>query len=326
MASTTSSDGGTDDYAGLTASGRYVRLTGTQRATQYGYSLYEFEVLGEYTQTAVSLAASSYQLPEKDGTITVPVRLNRAETTPVSVNYATADGTAEAGKDYEAASGTLTFAPGETEKSVTLRALDDAIDEPTETFALNLSDASGATIGPRATATVAIADDDETAFSGRTLSVADFEGDLHVQTSPNADNSGLFTFGNSNPDRPAMTADPTPRPGSVGAQAMKVVSDISAWGGFSNNLAAAAGLERVRRLLVLVQRHRHRPHDAVRDQGRRRRRRARASCGSRTSPTTRRRGSSCACPSPASPAAPTTSRPAARPTATSTSRRCGASR
>ena len=236
MASTTSSDGGTDDYT-VNANGRFVRLIGTQRATQYGYSLYEFEVLGEFTQTAVSIAASSYQLPEKDGVIIVPVRLNRAATDPVTVSYATADGTAEAGKDYEAASGTLTFAPGETEQTVTLRALDDAIDEPSETFALNLSDASGATIGPRGTATLAIADDDETAFSGKTLSVADFEGDLHVQTAPNADNSGLFTFGNSNADRPTMTAAATPRPGSVGAQAMSVVSDISAWGGFSNNLA-----------------------------------------------------------------------------------------
>jgi len=42
--STTIGDGGIDDLTGLVGSGRYVRLNGTVRATQYGYSLWEFEV------------------------------------------------------------------------------------------------------------------------------------------------------------------------------------------------------------------------------------------------------------------------------------------
>jgi beta-glucosidase len=216
-----------------------VRLTGTQRATPYGYSLYELEVYGQFLDTAVSVAASTYQLPEKDGQITVPVRLNRASTDPVTVKYATADGTAEAGKDYEAAAGTLTFAPGETEKTVTLKSIDDQIDEPNETFDLNLSDATaGVGIAPRAKAAVTIMDDDETPFSGATQTVADFEGDLHVLTAPNPDNSGLFTFGSNDADRPALTGDPAVRPGSAGTQSMKVVSSIGTYGGFSNNLAA----------------------------------------------------------------------------------------
>src|SRR4051812_35961666 len=70
----TDGDGGTDDFGDLGATGRYVRLTGTARATQYGYSLYEFEVFGEFTQTAASFGDTSYQLPEKDGTLAVPVR------------------------------------------------------------------------------------------------------------------------------------------------------------------------------------------------------------------------------------------------------------
>src|SRR5262249_55401295 len=47
VASTSTGDGGTDDYPNLTASGRYVRLTGTARALPYGYSLYEFQVFGD---------------------------------------------------------------------------------------------------------------------------------------------------------------------------------------------------------------------------------------------------------------------------------------
>jgi hypothetical protein len=59
--------------------------------------------------------------------------------TPISVNYATANGTATAPADYAATSGTVTFAPGETSKPVTVPVVPDSVDEPTETFALNLS-------------------------------------------------------------------------------------------------------------------------------------------------------------------------------------------
>jgi len=44
--STTTGNGGIDDLTGLSGSGRYVRMNGTVRATQYGYSLWEFEVYG----------------------------------------------------------------------------------------------------------------------------------------------------------------------------------------------------------------------------------------------------------------------------------------
>src|SRR2546428_6768779 len=49
------------------------------------------------------------------------VRLSSASTETVSVAYATADGLAAAGSDYTAASGALTFAPGETTKSITVQ-------------------------------------------------------------------------------------------------------------------------------------------------------------------------------------------------------------
>jgi len=60
----------------------------------------------------------------------------------VTVNYATADGTAIAGEDYLAAFDTLTFAPGETTKTFTVEVLADATGEPDETFSVNLSGAS----------------------------------------------------------------------------------------------------------------------------------------------------------------------------------------
>ena len=74
------------------------------------------------------------------------VSLSRSASNAVSVDYRTADGTATAGADYEAASGTLSFAPGEMAKSVSVATLDDAHDEGEETLTLVLSAARGVRI------------------------------------------------------------------------------------------------------------------------------------------------------------------------------------
>ena len=81
-----------------------------------------------------------------DETIDFAVSLSREAHASVTVDYTTADGSATAGEDYTRTSGTLSFAPGETEKTVAVPVLDDAIDEGEETFTLRLSDATGAVI------------------------------------------------------------------------------------------------------------------------------------------------------------------------------------
>ena len=82
----------------------------------------------------------------KDEAIDFSVTLSRAASGTVTVDYATEDETATAGSDYTATSGTLTFAAGETEKTVRVAILDDLIDEGREIFRLKLSNASGARI------------------------------------------------------------------------------------------------------------------------------------------------------------------------------------
>ena len=74
------------------------------------------------------------------------VTLSAAYDVPVTVDYATANGTATAGSDYQAASGTLTFAPGETSKTITVLVNGDRLAEPNETFFVNLSSPTNATI------------------------------------------------------------------------------------------------------------------------------------------------------------------------------------
>jgi hypothetical protein len=83
------------------------------------------------------------------------VSLSAASATPVTVNYATADGLAAAGSDYTATTGTLTFAPGQTSQTVSVPVLGDPYYDFQETFALNLSAPTGATLArSQATATI----------------------------------------------------------------------------------------------------------------------------------------------------------------------------
>jgi urease beta subunit len=71
------------------------------------------------------------------------VSLDAAQSAPVTVDFATGDGSATAPGDYAATSGTLTFAPGETVKTVTVQVNGDTTVEPDETFNLNLANATG---------------------------------------------------------------------------------------------------------------------------------------------------------------------------------------
>ena len=68
------------------------------------------------------------------------VSLSQATTQPVTVGYATADGTAHAGTDYTAESGTLTFSPGTLSQTITVPILPDTTAKPNLTFQVNLSE------------------------------------------------------------------------------------------------------------------------------------------------------------------------------------------
>ena len=68
-----------------------------------------------------------------------PVTLSFASDETVTAAYATSNGTATAGKDYSATTGTLTFAPGETSKTISVPILGDTTDEDDERFTLTLT-------------------------------------------------------------------------------------------------------------------------------------------------------------------------------------------
>ena len=71
------------------------------------------------------------------------VSLSKAATTPVTVGYTTANGTATAGTDYTASGGTLTFAPGVTTQTIAVKVTGDTAVEPDETFTVTLASPPG---------------------------------------------------------------------------------------------------------------------------------------------------------------------------------------
>ncbi len=114
--------------------------------------------------------------------VEVTITLTPASTIPVSVGYATGGGTASAGADYTAASGTADFAIGATTAVVPLDVLGDLLDEPDEEFGVTLSNPVGATIGTPSTGTVTILDDDPMAdLSGADVVVFESAGQAVVE-------------------------------------------------------------------------------------------------------------------------------------------------
>ncbi|MFE2755314.1 Calx-beta domain-containing protein [Actinosynnema sp. NPDC059335] len=95
------------------------------------------------------------------------VGLDRPSPSPVTVAFATADGTAVAPADYAATTGTVTFAPGETSKPVIVPVNGDTVDEPDETFTVALSAAGGAAITDAVGVGTIIDDDRDGVFSCR---------------------------------------------------------------------------------------------------------------------------------------------------------------
>ena len=116
------------------------RLTNSPSATVAGPA-----AVVETTPTASITGGSGTE--GDDDSIAFTVTLDEAASGTVTVNYATSDGSAEAGDDYTAKSGTLSFAAGETSKTIAVAIEDDSENERDETFTVTLSSASGADLG-----------------------------------------------------------------------------------------------------------------------------------------------------------------------------------
>ena len=122
------------------------------------------------------------------GTVNANFTVTLSTTSPdiVTVDYATADGTATAGSDYVAGSGQVTFQPGETTQPIAVAVNGDTIDEANETFVVNLSNASNASISDNQGQGTINDDDGGPSISINDVSVAENAGTMSFTVSLSA--------------------------------------------------------------------------------------------------------------------------------------------
>jgi hypothetical protein len=140
----------TISLAGLTAGATYYVVADGAPADVFGMGGYRLSAQfgGAVAQPSVSIGDVALAEGNSGATqFSFTISLSAASTSTVTVPYATANGTATAGSDYTAASGTVTFAPGETQKTVVVEVLGDTTLEGSETFFVNLGAPTNATLG-----------------------------------------------------------------------------------------------------------------------------------------------------------------------------------
>jgi Calx-beta domain/Beta-propeller repeat/Domain of unknown function (DUF4214) len=108
----------------------------------------------------VQFSSEGYFVSEGDGQATITVTRVGDTSSSARVDFATSDGTASSLNDYAVASGSLSFAPGETSKSFSVLIIDDVYVEGDETINLSLSNAMATFPGNPSTATLTITDND----------------------------------------------------------------------------------------------------------------------------------------------------------------------
>ena len=143
----------------LVPSGRFVSATATNLTTG---DTSEFSFSMPLGATTPSLSINDIQVTEGNSgqkRATFTVTLSSVYSLPVTVSYATANGTATSQSDYIFKTGALTFNPGQTSQSITVNVVGDTQFEPDETFFVNLSNPTNAAIA-KSQGTCTIQNDD----------------------------------------------------------------------------------------------------------------------------------------------------------------------
>lgn len=148
----------------------YINMSNAVGAQQGSWSWSNYIVDDDASTTPgkFELSSAAYSVAENGGLLNVTVNRVGGSSGTVTVQYATSDGatgysgvTAYAGADYSSKSGTLTFAPGETSKTISIPITNDSSVEKNEVFTLSLKNAAGgATLGSVVKAVVTIVEDD----------------------------------------------------------------------------------------------------------------------------------------------------------------------
>ena|GEM_PF-1454822 len=138
-----------------------VSLSSPVHATLGSPSSHTHTILDNDAAPSVAFSSASSSGAESSTPAQLTVTLSAASGKPVTVNYAVTGGTASgSGVDYTLASGSLTFNPGQTSKTIDIAIVDDAVDENAETIQVTLSSPANASLGAQTTHTYTINDND----------------------------------------------------------------------------------------------------------------------------------------------------------------------
>jgi len=178
----------------------YVNLTGPDNAV-----ISDSQGLGTIVDDdipEVSISGGASVTEGNIGTTTgaFTISLDNPSLKIVTVNYATAGNTAESDIDFTADSGTLTFAPGDTSKTVNVDVIGEELDEDNETFYVNLTSPSNAIIGEAQDQAECTIIDDDTSGISITAPIPVNEGDSGTT-------SAGFTVSLNNPSSKIVTVD-----------------------------------------------------------------------------------------------------------------------
>lgn len=120
-------------------------------------------IIDDDVSSTIEFSPANYTVAENAGSVTLTLVANRQgdPSDVLTVGYETIGGTAVAGADFVSTSGTITFGPGETSRSITVQIIDDVLIEGTESFSVILSNPGpGVALGTSSSATIEIADND----------------------------------------------------------------------------------------------------------------------------------------------------------------------
>jgi subtilisin family serine protease len=120
---------------------------------------------------AVQFSSIAYSVSEKSPTATITITRTGVPVDVLTVQYATSDGTATNGVDYTGISGTLTFTPRATKRTLTIPITTDTLDENNKTVLLTLSNPSGGILGAQSSAVLTVVDNDTGGTIGFSVAV-----------------------------------------------------------------------------------------------------------------------------------------------------------
>lgn len=134
-----------------------VVLSGASGATLATANTATVSIVDDDRAGVFAFADSAPRVGEKAGILKLTVTRTGGNTGAASVSYATADGTAIAGKNYKAASGSLNWPAGDSSsRTITITIIDDKVRKPNQTFQVRLSSPTLGTLGTMSSSTIMI--------------------------------------------------------------------------------------------------------------------------------------------------------------------------